>query len=260
MGSSLLPDLPEINLTFPTTPLIEAAFAFIKEHVSETVWGHTVRSAYFAVITAKKMPAFANVDLDAVVLSCILHDLGWSEQEGFVSTELRFEVDGAEIARKWLREQVQASSGDGDNASWDDKHRQQLLWDAIALHTSPDIAAYKEPEVALTFMSIFTDFAADRSPAAVTRDEWKAVVRAFPRREFAPDGFKGIICGLCARKPKTTFDNFVGQFGLRFGYDGKGTGREEYAAKAEEASLVNMLLTSLDYTEGIVSEMKAEGK
>jgi hypothetical protein len=258
MGSSLLPDLPEINLTFPTTPLIEAAFAFVKEHVSETIWRHTVRSAYFAVITAKKMPAFANVDLDAVVLSCILHDLGWSEQEGFGSPDLRFEVDGAEIARKWLREQVQAS---GDSASsWDDKHRQQLLWDAIALHTSTDIAPYKEPEVALTSLGIFTDFAADRGPAAVTRDEWKAVVRAFPRGEFAPDGFKGIICGLCARKPQTTFNNFVGQFGLKFGYDGKGTGKEEFAEKAEEAGLVNMLLTSLDYTESIVSEMEAEGK
>jgi hypothetical protein len=41
-------------------------------------------------------------------------------------------------------------------ASWD-KHREQLLWDSVALHTSPDIAAFKEIEVALVSGGTFCE-------------------------------------------------------------------------------------------------------
>jgi len=54
-----------------------------------------------------------------------------------VSKDKRFEVDGAEAAREFLRKEA---------PSWD-KHRLQLVWDAIALHTTGSIVYHKEPEV-----------------------------------------------------------------------------------------------------------------
>jgi hypothetical protein len=67
----------------------------------------------------------------------------------YVSDDKRFEVDGANVARELVRKQ---------GANWD-KHREQLLWDAVALHTSPDIAAHKELEVALVSGGTFCELA-----------------------------------------------------------------------------------------------------
>jgi hypothetical protein len=250
MVEKVLPDLPKINLTFPSSPLIEGAFAYSQAYLPETAWAHTVRSAYFAVIISKKVPTFANVDIISVIVSCILHDLGWTTVEGVGSAELRFEVDGAELARDWLREQS-AHNGDEDG-TWD-KHRQQLVWDAIALHTTPEIAHYKEPEVALTQLGIATDFSADRQlGGVVTREEFREVVRVFPRADFNPGGVKRILCGLCARKPNTTFHNFVAEFGARFGYDGEGQGKEDYQQKLKQASTADALISNLEYVESIL--------
>jgi hypothetical protein len=65
----------------------------------------------------------------------------------YVSNDKRFEVDGANVARELVRKQ---------GAKWD-KHREQLLWDSIVLHTSPDIAASKEIEVALVSGGTFCE-------------------------------------------------------------------------------------------------------
>ncbi len=51
---------------------------------------------------------------------------------------------------------------------------------------------------------------------------------------------------MCRDKPEVTYDNFVGEYGKMYGVDGKGGGKEEFAKKAEEKSLVRMLEGSLD--------------
>jgi hypothetical protein len=270
MASKALPDLPSIDLTFPWSALAEAAVLYAKEYTSEATLMHTIRSAYFAVILWKKLPQFREIDIESVVVGCILHDLGWSTVEGFGHTHMRFEVDGAELARKWIREQAKVAvvaekSGDegfvGDGGGWDDERRQQLLWDSVALHTSPDFAMYKEPEVALTSLAVMVDFSADKTPGgAVTREEFKEVVRAFPRAGFGVEGLKRIMCGLCERKPETTFSNFVGSYGRRFGYDGEGGGVEEFGAKADEADLIDAMLGGLAYSGAIAEEVEAEKK
>lgn len=273
MASKTLPDLPSIELTFPRSPLAEAAVLYAKEYTSETTLLHTIRSAYFAVILWKKLPQFRNADIESVVVGCVLHDLGWSTVEGFGHPHMRFEVDGAELAREWIRKRAEAASvikksgnedfvsgsGSGSGGGWDDKRRQQLLWDSIALHTSPDFAMYKEPEVALTSLAVMVDLLADNAPGgAVTREEFKEVVRAFPRAGFGVEGFKRIMCGLCEKKPETTFSNFVGSYGRRFGYDGEGGGVEEFRAKADEADLLDAMLGGLAYSGAIAEEVETE--
>ena len=63
-----------------------------------------------------------------------------SPNRDLISLDKRFEVDGAIAARSFLLHQ--------EGHKWD-KHRQQLVWDSIALHTSADIAKFKETEVVL---------------------------------------------------------------------------------------------------------------
>ena len=117
-----------------------------------------------------------------------------------------FEVDGANAARSFVEQQATAPD-------WD-HHRKQVLWDAIALHTSPPIALYKEPEVKATALGILADFTgpAGIPGGALTEKEWESIVSQFPRTGFK-SGVLGKMCGFCRTKPETTYNSFVGEIG-----------------------------------------------
>ena len=76
-------------------------------------------------------------------MAAILHDLGFPighpPHSDVISKDNRFEVDGANAAREFLKREAESSE-------WD-KHRLQLVWDAIALHTIGTVVFHKEPEV-----------------------------------------------------------------------------------------------------------------
>lgn len=79
----------------------------------------------------------------------------------------------------------------------------------------------------------------------VSVDEYKEIVTAFPREGFKDD-LVLIMCGLCKSKPDTTYVNFVGEFGLELGLDGKGEGKDEYRKAWESHRVLPMLMASLD--------------
>jgi hypothetical protein len=160
------------------------------------------------------------LDIELIVYSNIMHDLGWSQDHSFISKDKRFEVDSADLAREYLEEH--------NPGEWD-KHRVQLMWDAIALHATPSFAQHKQAEVMVAHFGVMADFFGPNFPGgAITVDEYKEILTAFPRIGFR-DQFLEIMCGLCAYKPETTYDNFVGDFAVEFGVDGKGNGKEEFA-------------------------------
>jgi hypothetical protein len=66
----------------------------------------------------------------------------------FVSNDKWFEVDGAQATRDFIRHI--------GGRKWDE-HRLQLIWDAVALHTNPNIAKFKEPEVMFTSAGTFSE-------------------------------------------------------------------------------------------------------
>lgn len=72
--------------------------------------------------------------MKVVVLSCILHDMGWSETQEHRFVDKRFEVDEANVARDFIR-----NHDSGTEGSWTEA-RIQRSWDAIALHATPSIA------------------------------------------------------------------------------------------------------------------------
>jgi hypothetical protein len=79
----------------------------------------------------------------------------------------------------------------------------------------------------------------------ISVDEYKEIVTAFPREGFKDDLVQ-IMCGLCRNKPSTTFDTFVGEFGLEFGLDGKGADKDDYRERWEKARQMPAMLGSLD--------------
>ena len=194
------------GITVPDTPLITAAIALARHHLEDWAYNHVMRSWLFGIVIADRIPDLANRDRELHSVAAILHDLGWDEKNTFVSTDKIFEVDGADAARGFVEQQPSAGE-------WD-QHRKQLLWDAVALHTYPSVALYKEPEVRATAIGIGTDFrgVAGVPGGALTDAEWEAIVQQFPRTGFKPNVLNK-LCGFCRSKPQTTYDTFVGELG-----------------------------------------------
>ncbi|CAJ2511066.1 Uu.00g066910.m01.CDS01 [Anthostomella pinea] len=304
---SPFPPLPKSGIAFPDSPVITAAFLYIKQHTHAATYNHCVRSAYWALILAQRLPRYTETqtntnttdtssasrlpNLETVVLACVLHDMGWATTEGLRSKDRRFEVDGANLARGFLRRWAEDRESEGESESesaWD-AHRAQLVWDIIALHSTPSIALHAAPEVSLAALGIMADFAGpafpadpnnnhDNNPSAsgdrnrnhqnkngtgeeqelgqvITVEEYKEVVRLFPLAGFGREFSKEIICGLCRDKPATTYDNFQAGFGLHFGLDGLGGGREEYRRGWEKAMSPEGVLGGFEFLEELVGDV-----
>jgi hypothetical protein len=107
-------------------------------------------------------------DRELLYLGAVMHDLGLTERFG---GEQRFEVDGADAARAFV-----LKHGLSDEKA-------EIVWDAIALHTSLGIASHKQPEIALVHLGASADVMgmriADISPEVVEQ-----VLEAYPRLGF----------------------------------------------------------------------------
>jgi len=201
-----LPPTPIAGITYPKSDLISKAFAFINEHHNPTVANHVIRSSLFALVIIRKLPHLKDCDPESIVLATLLHDLGWSASPSLVSPDKRFEVDGANDARDFIKATA--------NGSKYDDHCLQQIWYAIALHTTTSISLHAQPFVAAVAMGIMSDFLGPNMPGGVSIEEFKEIVGAYPRLGMAGE-LREVMCGLCKKKPETTYDNFVGLFGLR---------------------------------------------
>jgi hypothetical protein len=132
-------------------------------------------------------------------VSTLLHDIGLAEA---FNGPLRFEVEGANAARKF-----------GRSAGLDER-RCQLIWDTVALNSTPSIALYKEAEVALSTAGIALDWGGwGYDSLAQTRVA--EIVAMFPRLEMKKR-FTNAVCRIVETRPASTYDNFARDFGERF--------------------------------------------
>ena len=185
------------GITVPDTVLIRDAIDLSRSASEPFLFNHVMRSWLFGVLLSQGAERAPDPELLAV--ATILHDLGLTQR---YTAESRFEVDGANAARSFLK-------GRGISTQ-----QIQLVWDAIALHTTPSIAPHKEPEVAMTHSGITMDVLGaglDRIP----QDKQAAILTEFPRLKLK-DRLKECLCNVVRQKPATTFDNIVRDFGVRY--------------------------------------------
>ena len=218
------------GITVPDTPLITAALELARKHLDDWSYNHVVRCWLLGSAIADRNPDSANRDRELHSVAALLHDLGWDEKDTFVSQDKCFEVDGANAARAFVEQHATA-------AEWD-RHRKQLLWDTIALHSHLPVALHKEVEVVATVLGIVTDFGGpDSVPGgALTWDEWRAISKEYPRSGFK-NGVIQKFCGFCRTKPEATYNTIVGDFGeeLVEGYSQKGRRVYDIVLNAVEA-------------------------
>ena len=185
------------GVLLPDTPLIASAIRYARENSETYLFNHVMRSWLFAVSLAQVHKA--TYDGEVMAVATLLHDIGLAEA---FNGPLRFEVEGANAARRF-----------GQVAGLDDR-RCQLVWDTVALNSTPSIALYKEPEVALSTAGIALDWGGwgyDALPPARIAD----IVAAFPRLEMKKR-FAQAVCRIVETRPASTYDNFAADFGERF--------------------------------------------
>lgn len=185
------------GIKVPDTALVRDAIDLSRSLLEPFLFNHVMRSWLFGILLSEA--AEVTPDTELLAVAAILHDLGLT---GRYTAENRFEVDGANAAREFMKDR-------GISAQ-----QTQLVWDAIALHTTPTLALHKEPEVVMTHSGIAVDVLGaglDRIP----QEKQRAILTAFPRLAFK-DEFKGCLCNIVRQKPMTAIDNILRDFGIRY--------------------------------------------
>ena len=121
-------------------------------------------------------------DRELLYVACILHDLGLCDD---AAVQTRFEVEGADAAVEFLADRGVTPE------------RREIVWDAIALHTTAVIPQRKAPEVALCQLGIAIDVGVVPSsvlPPGVAQ----AAIQAQSRSTLAKE-LPACLCRLWAR-------------------------------------------------------------
>jgi hypothetical protein len=195
------PDLPSdrviAGVRVPDSPLITDVLDYAQRIYEPYLFNHAMRSWLFATKIGQSKGI--DCDLEVIAVGTILHDIGLSAA---VSGSNRFEVNGAAATRSFIEERGVSN------------RRAQLIWDLVALNSTPSIALHKEAEIALGTMGIGLDYGGfffELIPSADMTD----ILRAFPRLEMKTR-FAETCCRLVAAKPETSSDNFLRDFGERY--------------------------------------------
>jgi hypothetical protein len=154
------------------------------------LFNHSSRVYYFAAATGKRKNL--TFDPELLYVSAMFHDMGLTPQHS--SDTDRFEVDGANTAREFLRQH---------------KIRQQdidTVWTSIALHTTPGIPQYMHPVIALLTNGVEMDVLGIAYSEFSEADR-EAIVAAYSRTaHFKEDIIQAFYDGI-KHKPETTFGN-----------------------------------------------------
>ena len=155
------------GIDIPDTPLVRATTALVREAEDDLLFDHSRRVFLFGALQGRRRGL--TPDLELLYVGAMFHDLGLTER--FRTSTLRFEVDGANAARDFLLEH-DVSAADA-----------RKVWLGIALHTTPGVPEFLDPEVALVTAGVETDV------LGIGRDDLPvelldAVTAAHPRPAF----------------------------------------------------------------------------
>ncbi|WP_069885140.1 HD domain-containing protein [Streptomyces luteocolor] len=173
----------------PDTKLAAEATELVRDTTDELIYHHSRRVYWFGSLRGRAQGlAF---DPELLYVGAMFHDLGLGER--FHSSGRRFEVDGADEARDFLR---------GHGVPEDAVRR---VWTAIALHTTPGIPEFMEPEVALVTAGVEYDVLSIGYDSVSAGDRAE-ITALHPRPDFKRRILRAFTDGI-APKPKTTFGN-----------------------------------------------------
>jgi hypothetical protein len=180
------------GITVPDSSLAREATALVREATGDLLFHHSRRVFLFGSLQGARLGLTADPEL--LYVGAMFHDLGLTSR--YRRDDQRFEIDGADEARRFLLAHGIAPAAAG------------TVWQAVALHTTPEIPYHLAPEIALVTAGVETDVLGigydQLDPAAIA-----AVTAAHPR-----PGFKKAIVDAFAEgfrdRPATTFGTVNG--------------------------------------------------
>ncbi|MFE5855304.1 HD domain-containing protein [Streptomyces sp. NPDC056500] len=184
MPADLHPSVP-----VPDTGLAREATELVRDTTDSLIYHHSRRVYFFGGLQGRNRGL--SFDPELLYIGAMFHDLGLGER--FHTSGRRFEVDGADEARRFLQShQVPEDSI-------------RRVWTAIALHTTPGIPEFMEPEVALVTAGVEYDVLGI-GYHEIADTERAAIVALHPRPDFKRRILGAFTEGI-RPKPETTFGN-----------------------------------------------------
>lgn len=168
----------KVEAGVPESKLTREATGLLREFSTSLLLNHSHRVFFWADELGRQ--SGQSYDAELLFICAAFHDLGLLKR--FSSETDRFEVDGANAVRQFLEHHNVPST------------RIQTAWDAIALHTTPGIAAYKPLEVELLYNGVgldvlgigYNDF---------PHDLRTKIVAQYPRADFKQGIAKAFLGG-----------------------------------------------------------------
>jgi len=175
------------GIKIPDTALAREITEYIRDTEDDLLFNHSRRVFLFGTLQGHRRGL--QPDPELLYAGAMFHDIGLTE--GYRTSMLRFEVDGANAARDFLLERGV------------DEAAARKVWLSIALHTTPGVPEFLDPEIALVTAGVETDVLGlgrnDLSPGAV-----EAVTAAHPRPDFKNRILRAFNDGM-KHRPDSTF-------------------------------------------------------
>ncbi|HWO87194.1 MAG TPA: HD domain-containing protein [Stellaceae bacterium] len=178
------------GISVPDSKLAREMAEFVRDTESPLLFHHSSRVYYWGALTGNHWGL--RFDPELLYAGAMFHDMGLTPE--YASQHERFEVDGANVARDFLR---------GHGIAQQDI---DTVWTAIALHTTPGIPRHMHPVIALVTAGVEMDVLGIGF-SEFTEAERDAVVHAHPRpSRFKEEIIQAFYDGI-HHKPETTFGN-----------------------------------------------------
>jgi hypothetical protein len=175
------------GITLPDSTLARGADELVRDALSRLLFDHSRRVFLWGSLQGSKLGL--DYDPELLYVGAMFHDLGLVE--GHRSEHERFEIDGANAARSFLERH---------GLPEDDV---MTVWESIALHTTPQVPRYKQPEVQLVTLGVEYDVLGLHFDD-VSEEQRSEVLAAHPRTGFKDGIIEAFSAGM-RDKPETAF-------------------------------------------------------
>jgi HD superfamily phosphodiesterase len=179
-----------LEVKIPDTQLARDITALVRDTESPLLFHHSSRVYYFGALAGKRRGL--RFDPELLYAGAMFHDMGLTKKHSTKAE--RFEVDSANAARDFLR-----SNGISP-------YEIDLVWTAIALHTTPGIPQHMHPVIALVTAGVEMDVLG-LAYKEYSQAEREAVVKTHPRPEHFKEEIIQAFYDGNKHKPDTTFGN-----------------------------------------------------
>lgn len=178
------------GIQIPDSAIARAATELVRDTEDDLLYNHSRRVFLWGALTGERRDL--RYDPELLYLGAMFHDMGLTER--YSSQDLRFEVDGANAARDFMK-----GYGISDRDIED-------VWAAIALHTTPGIPEHMRPTIALVTAGVEMDVLGI-AYSDFTLEQRNHVCMHHPREANFKESIIDHFADGTKKKPLTTFGN-----------------------------------------------------